>query len=213
MSATPLETFDRNIGYARGLVHGGRSLEHLQVGRLDHADLYRAAWTQAVSALDHWLHAEIYARAPAMVNRVGGRRPPMLWKVKLPFELIDQVQHHSLALSDAFRQQIADEIGRTSFPQIRDLVRGMQYLVCLEPAQVQSGLVTALNTADGNPTPPWTRAAVDERHRSVLARRNAIAHEADLDPVTGDKRPMTELEAAGAVDWVEKLGRSLHSLL
>ena len=166
-----------------------------------------------MSALDHWLHAEIYARAPAMVNRVGGQRPSMLLKVKLPFELIDKVQHHNLALSDAFRHQIAEEIGRTSFHQVRDLVKGMQYIVSLEPAQVLSGLLRALNAADGKPTPLWNRTAMEERHRSVLARRNAIAHEADLDPTTGEKRPMSGLEAAGAVDWVEKLGHSLHSLL
>lgn len=52
-----------NLGYARDLVRGGQYLEQLQVGAFDVADLYRAAWVQAVSALDHWVHCELYDRA------------------------------------------------------------------------------------------------------------------------------------------------------
>lgn len=208
-----LVLFEKNLEYARGLIDGGRSLENLQVARLDPADLYRAAWTQAVSALDHWLHAEIYARTPAMVNRVGGDRPPMLKKVKLPFEVIDRVEHHGLALGDAFSEQIGTEIGRMSFHQIGDLVRGAQYLVCLNGDEVRSGILAAINAAEGNPKPPWNRQALEERHRRVISRRNAIAHEADLDPATGRRRPMTALEASGAVEWIDRLGHALHSLL
>ena len=52
-----------NLDYARNLVRGGRYLERLKVGAFDVADLYRAAWAQAVSALDHWIHRELYDRA------------------------------------------------------------------------------------------------------------------------------------------------------
>lgn len=213
MPRTPVQTFEDNIGYARGLIEGGRSLERLQVSVLDPADLYRAAWTQSVSALDHWLHAEIYARTPGIVNTVGGRRPQMLKKVKLSFEVIEQIHHQGLSLSDAFRTQIAEEIGRASFHQIRDLVRGMQYLVPSTADEVQVRLAAALNVADGDPVPPWSPKAIEARHRTVLDRRNSIAHEADLDPRTGARRALDGREAAGAVSWIDQLGHALRSLL
>lgn len=47
--------FERNLEFARRLVGSGRQLEELEVGSFEVADLYRAAWVQAVSALDRWV--------------------------------------------------------------------------------------------------------------------------------------------------------------
>ena len=47
--------FERNLEFARRLVGGGRQLEELEEGSFEVADLYRAAWVQAVSALDPWV--------------------------------------------------------------------------------------------------------------------------------------------------------------
>ncbi|WP_449060371.1 hypothetical protein [Planomonospora algeriensis] len=53
------QEFHRNLEYAPDLVNGGRRLEQLKVGAFDIGDIYRAAWVQAVAALDHWVHQEI----------------------------------------------------------------------------------------------------------------------------------------------------------
>lgn len=89
----------------------------------------------------------------------------------------------------------------------------MQYLVPLNADGVQDRLVAALNAADDDPVPRWSRKAVEDRHRSVLDRCNSIAHEADLDPQTGERRPIDGLQAAGAAHWIDQLGHALHSLL
>ncbi|MGB3442234.1 MAG: hypothetical protein WBA97_26100 [Actinophytocola sp.] len=62
-STTAFQDLSGNLEYARYLVRGGRHLDRLQVRTFDVADLYRAAWVQAVSALDHWVHRELYDRA------------------------------------------------------------------------------------------------------------------------------------------------------
>jgi hypothetical protein len=42
----------QNLEYARQLVRGGRRLAELDVRSFDVDDLYRAAWVQAVAAVD-----------------------------------------------------------------------------------------------------------------------------------------------------------------
>lgn len=46
-------SFTTNLAYARDLITAGNSLQGLQPGALDINDLYRAAWVQGVSAMDH----------------------------------------------------------------------------------------------------------------------------------------------------------------
>lgn len=126
---------------------------------LDPADLYRAAWSQAVSAFD---------------------------------------------------QHMRTEIGRTSFHQPDAISEGVRYLVDVPPATVWDLAAQHLPTpAD----PPWTRDMARARHREVLDRRNRIAHEADLDPTTGRRHPMTWQEAGDAVAWIDDLGHALHTVI
>jgi len=54
---------------------GGQFLERLKVGGFDVADLCRAAWVRAVSALDHWVHRELYERAVAFASNIEVDRP------------------------------------------------------------------------------------------------------------------------------------------
>ena len=63
---------------------GGKHLHRLQVGAFDVADLYRAAWVQAVSALDHWVHRELYDRALGCALNVGAE--PLWPNVEKPVD-------------------------------------------------------------------------------------------------------------------------------
>jgi hypothetical protein len=51
ITTAEFKKFERNLEFARRLVGSGRRLEELEVGSFEVADLYRAAWVQAVSAL------------------------------------------------------------------------------------------------------------------------------------------------------------------
>ncbi len=210
LSDQPLTVFERSLVYAHGMVQGGRSLLRLQAGVLDPADLYRAAWTQAVSAFDHWLHMEIYHRAPVVVRSATGPRPPMLKKTALSFDLVDKMQHHDVEIGEAFGEHLRSELGRTSFHAPDAISDGVRYVVDLTPARVWDHAAQNLTTpAD----PPWTRDTARARHREVLDRRNRIAHEADLDPATGRRHPMTWQEASDAVTWFDDLGHALHTVI
>src|SRR3712207_4596452 len=76
-----------NLRYARGLIQGGRSLGRLEVRVFAVADLYRASWVQAVSALDHWVHRELYERAVAIAAREDDDRPRRFLAIKVPMSM------------------------------------------------------------------------------------------------------------------------------
>ncbi len=210
LSTAPLAVFERNLSYARGMVNGGRALARLGTSELDPADLHRAAWTQSISAFDHWLHLEIYRRTPVIVRKVSGERPPMLAKTRLPFDMVEKVQHHGVELGEAFADHMRTEIGRTSFHQPEAIAEGVRYLVNVPQAKIWDLTAQYLTTPSD---PPWTRETARLRHREVLDRRNRIAHEADLDSTTGRRRSMTWQEAGDAVAWIDDLGHALYRVI
>ena len=107
--------FGNNLAYARDLVRGGQHLEHLQVGAFDVADLYRAAWVQAVSALDQWVHRELYDRALGFALNVDVPRPARFLTIKIPMRLFEDVHHHAHTLREVFASHLHDQFGHLSF--------------------------------------------------------------------------------------------------
>ncbi len=89
---TPLQEFDENIQYARALIAGGVALQSLQNFPAHPEDLYRAAWNQAVSAMDHWLHDELIERAVRLANDTGNQRPQSMLNLRLPFEMVERTR-------------------------------------------------------------------------------------------------------------------------
>jgi hypothetical protein len=95
--------FSNNLVYARDLVRGGRYLERLGVTAFDVGGLYRAAWVHAVSALDHWVHRELYDRALGFALNVSIPRPSKFLTIEIPMSLFEDVQRGTTTLRDAFR--------------------------------------------------------------------------------------------------------------
>jgi hypothetical protein len=56
---------------------------------------------------------------------------------------------------------------------------------------------------------------VKQQLRSIVDRRNKIAHEADIDPTLslGDRWPINEMLVAEVVDFLEQLGESIYHIL
>ncbi|MGH3625794.1 MAG: hypothetical protein ACRDQ5_29155 [Sciscionella sp.] len=208
----PAEVFDLNLRYARGLISGGHSLENLLVGILDPADLYRAAWTQSVSAFDHWLHEEIYSRTPRLVRQGPAARPRQLSEVTLPFDLVDRIQNADIEIGIAFSTHLRGRIGRVSFHQSRAISEAVQYVVEMKHGEIWSELADRLNGTH-QPARPWTVETAQAEHKRIIDRRNEIAHMADLDPDTNERRPMSSDDASAAVSWVADLRAALTALM
>jgi uncharacterized protein DUF4268 len=196
--------FQSNLDYARNLVKGGRHLERLQVGAFDVADLYRAAWVQAVAALDHWIHRELYVRALGFALDVSAPRPPKFLKLRIPLSLFENVQHHSEDLRAAFAAYLRDQFGWQSF-QAPDKIR--EALSHVSEVQLWSSVATRF-TAQTDQT--VSAAQVQDMLKQIVGRRNRIAHEADRDPEQIDaKKPITADDASEAIAAIDRLATAI----
>lgn len=94
------QTFRANIEYARNMVVAGQSLAAFQSPVIDVGDFYRAAWVQAVGAIDQWFHEELYRRVSMLVGQDSPTMPYQLTKFELPLDMVEAWNHGRTAMTD-----------------------------------------------------------------------------------------------------------------
>jgi hypothetical protein len=47
----------------------------------------------------------------------------------------------------------------------------------------------------------------------ISARRNAIVHESEIDPMTGDRKAIDRSDVSNATDFIEKCGSTIVKLV
>lgn len=198
METEALREFRANMEYARGLVRGGQHLERLRVGAFDVADLYRSAWVQAVSALDHWVHSELYDRAVGLALQVSEQRPARFLRIEVPMSLLEDVLHHSGSLEEKFRDHLKSRFGYTSYQNPEKIKEAFGYV---SDAPLWDGVAKYLSRGGA----VWSQQSVRERISRIMNRRNLIAHAADLDPATGKRTPVRDHEVTETIDWLEQV--------
>ncbi|MGW5049856.1 hypothetical protein [Actinokineospora sp. NPDC004072] len=202
-SLSPLGEFGRNVEYALDLVRGGRYLERLKVGAFDVTDLYRAAWMQAVAALDHWVHREVYARAVGFAMNPSVPRPDRWSKIAVPMSTLEAVMQNKADLAEQFTDILRDQFGHLSFQNPANIKQAFAY-VCSTP------LWPAVAKEMGQGA---TATSVQERLKEIVWRRNRIAHETDIDASTGARRPITDADVTDALEWIQQLATAIHAVI
>lgn len=199
-----LSELRRNLDYARDLVRGGRYLQRLQVGAFDVADLYRAAWVQAVSAVDHWIHRELYDRASAFASRVSADRPSKFLQIEVPLSLLEAVLHGSAAMEEVFRAHLRSQFGHLSFQHPDKIKYALSFVsdVSLWPA-------VAKQLGAGH-----TSQSVRDLLIGIVRRRNRIAHETDRDHQAGGVRAsIADGEVTDTIDWLETVAAAIFKVI
>ncbi|GAA4912701.1 alkylated DNA nucleotide flippase Atl1 [Nonomuraea thailandensis] len=203
------EQFQQNLGYARQLVHGGQNLERLRVGAFDVGDLYRAAWTQSVAALDHWITREIIDRAVALALQPGVARPPKFSKLSIPVELFEKVHHHDEPLDEAFRAHLEQTFAFMTFQNPDKIKEGFAHVSTVNLWVKVAEILTAQDAAA-----PITSDGVRSKLREIAWRRNNIAHTADHDPnQPGQKAAISAREAEETISWLESIAIAIQLAL
>lgn len=209
-STSAFQELSGNLEYARDLVRGGRHLERLQVRAFDVADLYRSAWVQAVSALDHWIHRELYDRALGLALNVEVPRPPRFSALQIPMRLFEDVHHHrSKTLHEAFADHLRSHFGHQSF-QAPDKIK--QALAHVSDVPLWPSVADHLAASGHNEltSPDEVIACL----KDIIHRRNKIAHEADRDPNDGTRRlSISADDVSQTVDRIEHLARAIAAVL
>ncbi|GIH71538.1 MGMT family protein [Sphaerimonospora thailandensis] len=203
------EQFQQNLGYARQLVHGGRNLERLGVGAFDVTDLYRAAWTQSVAALDHWVTREIVDRAVALALQPDGNRPPKFNKLSIPVELFEQVYYRAAPLGEMFRTHLEQFFAFMTFQNPDKIKEGFAYV-----STVNLWVKVAEILTEQDPTSRVTADDVRGQLRDIARRRNNIAHTADHDPDDpGQKLPIKSGDADDVISFLESVAIAIQHAL
>jgi hypothetical protein len=193
-----------NLDYARDLVRGGQHLERLQVGAFDVADLYRAAWVQAVSALDHWVHRELYDRALGFALNVDAPRPARFLTLEIPMRLFEDVHHHSKTLRVVFEAYLRGQFGYQSFQAPDKIKDALRYVsdVSLWPS-------VAKRMADETGEHVASEQ-IQGMLNDIVRRRNSIAHEADRDPGSlHTKQMISAREASDTIGRIQQIATAI----
>jgi len=194
--------FERNIRQAREL---GVLYEYLSntVAIPEQFDgLLRSQLVDAVSAFDKLMHDLIRIGMVGMFENV---RPPT-----------------GKYLSEAVAIQHLPGLAAGAIPpppvRFEEIVREkLSKLSFQDPAKVADGLSLIWN--EGH---KWQKIARDlgmteddakRKLKLVVTRRNAIVHEADLDPVTNKKQGITRMEATDITDFLLALGNRICDLV
>ncbi|GLY82314.1 hypothetical protein [Actinoallomurus iriomotensis] len=190
--------FTQNIEYAKRLVSGGERLAQLRVGAFDVDDLYRAAWVQAVAALDHWVTREIVERAVRLAENPNVERPTKFSTLKMPVELFERIHHHDQPLSATFREHLEQTFGYMTFQNPDKIKEGFAHV---SKTKLWPKVAEAINR-DRTPSDQVTAEAVQTKVRQIAARRNRIAHTADRNLDGTGRAAITAAEAHSAIDWL-----------
>lgn len=210
-TATAQDNLRCNLEYALSLATAGLHLQQLKVESFEVSDVFRAAWVQAVAALDHWVHQEIHERMLTLADQ-----PPAAWPTKfqgfqLPVALVDQIAGRRLSLREAIDRHWIEVFGKITLQQPRDIQEGIAYVADARQLWVRIAKVLTERAADGL---TYTSADVQERLREVVHRRNKIAHEYDEDPTNPPaKRAIDAASTTRAIEWIGQLTEAIGVVL
>jgi hypothetical protein len=192
----------QNLNYAKQLVQGGKLLASLRVGSFDVDDLYRAAWVQAVAAIDHWVHEEIYHRAAVIAQQSETAKPRKFLDIQISMELFEAVHLGTTSLEVAFRRHLKQTLGWRSYQNPNKIREGF---AMVSDVQLWPAVAKVLTAEDPNGKKIRHELVIDEIAR-IVDRRNKISHEADRDPNrSGKKVPIDAAETHRVIEWLERV--------
>jgi restriction system protein len=197
----------RNLNYARSLTSAGIHLEQLQVASFEVDDVYRAAWVQAVAALDHWVHQEIYDRMGRLSEKPLGKKPEKYRNLSLPLAAIEDVQSGKLSIREAIDSHVRSKLGFESYQNPDKIRQGLGYVTNVTDLWEQVARV--LCEQDGTKG-AHSGKSVQDRLREIVTRRNKIAHEYDADPDSpGGKRAIDAATTMQTIDWIGQVAAAI----
>jgi hypothetical protein len=197
-----LAVFERNIDEARHLT----SLYDYLSGQISlpypFEDLLRAQLVYAVGAFDKLIHDVI--RIGMLESFLGVRAPtPRYLAETISLEFHGTLLSASIPPREfLFEQEVVKKLGWQSF-QRPDLVANGLSLIWDENRKWDK--IAAAMGSD--------KQSVTTKLKLIVTRRNAIVHEADMDPLRSSKTPLSKIECADVTDVVQRCGRAIVGLV
>lgn len=208
LPTTAADGLARNLAYALSLAEAGGNLEALGVTQFEVTDVYRAAWVQAVAALDHWVHQEVRERLLRLAEEPATQKTSQYEAVTLPLGIVEQVRQGQLSLRDALdRHYLQGEFAFRTFQHPDKIKQAFRQVSEVE--QLWRRVATTLSERTGG-TSTYSEKDVVDRLKRVVERRNKIAHEYDDDPSElSGKRPIDAAGTMHAIRWIEQVAGAI----
>ncbi|MER6332474.1 hypothetical protein ABT298_24745 [Streptomyces sp. NPDC001034] len=205
------EAFMTNLSYARRMVKTGVMLTPFRSPTIDIDDFYRAAWVQAVAAIDHWLHEEVLRRVAELAAKDSPEMPYQLRVYELPLHTVEAVRRGDVALSEAVVEHLREKLSGQAL-QHPGKISEVLKLVTEKKVWYEAAGCVNKEFFQGRTT--FNEKKLRSRYLEITRRRNKIAHDADL--IDGDlkqRRPMDEAEVTDAIDWIERIALAIAHVL
>ncbi len=165
-------------------------------------DLLRSQIVNTVSAFDKLMHDLIRI---GMVKMFENQRPSTS---KYLNETI-AIQHLPTLTTSAvlppavhFEEIVREKLGTLSFQDPTKIADGLSYIWTEKHKWQQIALLLGMSDEDAK-----------RKQKLIVTRRNAIVHEADLDPVSNDKQSITRAEATDIANFLLALGNRICDLV
>jgi hypothetical protein len=165
-------------------------------------DLLRSQLVYAVSAFDKLMHDLVRI---GMVQSFMGVRPRTGKYLSEPISMqvhTEMVQATIPPKEHVFEQALFRKFKVVSFQDPTKIADGLSYI--WDESQKWQKIAASLGMPD---------AAVRTRLKLIADRRNAIVHEADIDPSTNTKFPIGKVESEGSLDFLGACGNAIANLV
>ncbi|GAB2816796.1 hypothetical protein GCM10027073_55680 [Streptomyces chlorus] len=205
------EAFMTNLSYARRMVKAGGMLTPFRSPTIDIDDFYRAAWVQAVAAIDHWLHEEVLRRVAELAARDSPEMPYQLRVYELPLHRVEAVRRGEVTLSEAVVEHLRDKLAAQALQHPGKIA---EVLKLVTEKKVWYEAAGCINKEFFQGRTSLNEKTLRSRYLEITQRRNKIAHDADL--IDGDlkqRRSIDEAEVTDAIDWIERIALALAHVL
>lgn len=165
-------------------------------------DLLRSKIVYAVSAFDKLMHDII---CKGMVEIYVGKRPttPKYLAEPIRLELVQQLNDATIPPPEViFELAMRDKLKILSFQDPDKLADGLAYI--WNEKQKWSKIANTIGNDEKN---------MRTKLKLIVARRNSIVHEADIDPVSETKRLISRGEVEDLGRFLRKVGEAIHALV
>ncbi|WP_182878230.1 DUF5655 domain-containing protein [Microbispora sp. H10670] len=209
-TSEPITAFDEfleNLDFARGLVKAGRALAAMRAGVVDVKDMYRAAWSQSVAGLDHWITREITERAVVLALNPDLPRPPRFSKLEIPVDAFERVYQGNGELGEVLRRCWGERFARSTHQRPAQIKEGLSHVV---EGDLWRKVAEVMSATGPQVKPDQIRERLDE----IIDRRNRIAHTADRNPAPPPARAeLNDGDVVEVIDWLEKVAQAILTVL
>lgn len=205
------EAFQTNLSYARRMVKTGGMLTPFRSPTIDIDDFYRAAWVQAVAAIDHWLHEEVLRRVAELTAKDSPEMPPQLRRYELPLHRVEAVRRGEVDLSEAVVEHLREKLAVQALQHPGKISEVLKLVTERKVWYEAAGCINE-HFFQGRTT--FNEKTLRSRYLEITQRRNRIAHDADL--VDGDlkqRRSIDANEVTDAIDWIERIALAIAHVL